>query len=190
MSDDNKMDFKITAKLDGISNSEKLQDYISSAYYMENPNFLMNLGITKEGQKNKLNLIFDKNGTYTFDSLEILAVDMKKYESKIDRLKTNVMQEIEYGNNYISGTVNSSENGILQISTSYSDGWKAYVDEKQVEVFKVNVAFIGINIEEGSHKVEFEYETPYLKIGIALSCLGLIGYINILLIDRKRKNTV
>ena len=186
ISDNNNTGFKIKAKLDGISNNEEVQDYISSAYYMDNPDFLMNLGITKEDQDNHLKISFNKKGRYTFDELEILAVDMNKYENKINKLKTSVMENIEYGNNYISGTVNISNKGILQITTSYSDGWKAYVDGKEQKVIKVNEAFIGTVIEEGNHIVEFRYETPYLKLGIIFSVLGLLGYIFIILKSKNR----
>ena len=152
---------------------------------MENPNFLMNLGITKENQGNKLKLTFNKKGTYTFDDLKILAVDMKKYQSKINNLKTNVMENIKYGNNYISGTVNLTKNGILQITTSYSDGWKVYIDGKEKEVIRVNKAFIGTIIEAGEHVVEFKYETPYLKSGVVFSILGFILYIVLVMVENK-----
>lgn len=188
-SDTNKTDFKITAKINGITNSEDVKDFISSAYYMNNPDFLMNLGITTENQDNSLKLTFNKKGTYTFDSLQILAVSMEKYEEKIDKLNTNAMQNITYGDNYISGTINSNNNGILQITTSYSDGWKAYVDGKETEVLKVNEAFIGINIEAGEHTVEFKYETPYLKLGIVFSILGILAYVSIIIIEKKEKIT-
>lgn len=188
-SGNNKSDFKITAQIDGISESEKVNDFISSAYYMCNPDFLMNLGITSKNQENILKLKFNKKGTYTFENLKVLAVSMEKYEEKINKLNKNTLQNIEYGNNYIKGTVNSEKDGILQITTSYSDGWKAYVDGKKVDVFKVNKAFIGINVEEGMHKVEFKYETPYLKLGIVFSVLGIILYICIILIE-KRKNSI
>lgn len=180
-------DFEITAQIDGITNSEKVNDFISSAYYMNNPDFLMNLGITNKNQDNRLKLTFNKKGSYTFDSLEILAVSMKKYDEKINKLNSNVMQNISYGDNYISGTINSNNDGILQITTSYSDGWKAYVDGKETKVLKVNEAFIGINVEAGEHIVEFKYETPYLKLGAILSVIGILGFASIVIVDRKRK---
>lgn len=186
ISEDDRTDFKITAKIDGIKNSEEVKNKISSAYYMENPNFLMNLGITKKSQSNKLKLTFSKKGIYTFDNLEILAVSMDEYEKKINKLKTNAMGNIEYGNDYIKGTVSTDSRGILQITTSYSDGWKAYVDGKEQEVIKVNEAFIGTIIEEGEHEIEFKYETPYLTLGIVFSILGLVSFI-IILITEKRK---
>lgn len=186
ISDNNNTSFKIKAKLDGIFNSEEVQDYISSAYYMDNPDFLMNLGITKEDQDNHLQITFSKKGRYTFDDLEILVVDMNKYENKIDKLKTSVMEYIEYGNDYILGTVDVSDKGILQITTSYSDGWKVYIDGEEQEVIKVNEAFIGTVIEEGNHIVEFRYETPYLKLGIIFSIVGIFGYIFIILKSKNR----
>lgn len=182
----NRTDFKISAEIDGISNSENVRNRTSSAYYMNNPNFLMNLGITKENQSNKLRLTFSSKGTYIFDSFEILAVEMNKYEEKVNKLKANVLQEIEYGNDYISGTVDTGKNGILQITTSYSDGWKAYVDGKEVEVLKVNEAFIGINVEAGEHNIRFEYETPYLKLGIVFSVIGFLVFLYLVIISKKK----
>jgi len=190
VSEDNKTDFKVTAKIDGIKNSEKLQNQISSAYYMDNPNFLMNLGITREGQSKSLKITFDRKGTYTFDELEILAVDMNKYKNKINKLKENTLDNIKYGNNYISGTVNTDTNGILQITTSYSDGWKVFIDGKQQEIIKVNEAFIGTKVEAGYHIIEFKYETPYLKLGIIFSIVGLITYSSLRIIDRRNKKYI
>lgn len=190
ISDSNKTDFKITAKIDGISDSEKVNDFVSSAYYMHNPNFLINLGVTNKNQDNILKLEFSKKGTYTFDNLKILAVSMENYEEKMNKLSDNVLENIEYGYNYIKGTINSENNGILQITTSYSKGWKAYVDNKEVEVFKVNKAFIGINVGDGEHIVEFKYETPYLKHGIIATILGFIGFISIIIIDKKRRDNI
>ena len=185
ISDENRTDFKITAKIDGIKNSEDVKNKISSAYYMENPNFLINLGVTKKEQSNKLKITFNKKGTYIFDSFEILAVDMLKYEKKIEKL--NVLKDVEYGNDYITGKTDTKDKGILQIATSYSDGWKAYVDDKEVEVLKVNKAFIGIKLDSGIHNVRFEYETPYLKLGIIFSLIGVSLYIYLILLNKKHR---
>lgn len=184
-SSNEKTDFKITAKIDGITNTENVEDFISSPYYMNNPNFLMNLGITSKNQDNNLKLIFNKKGSYTFENLEIFAVSMEKYEEKIRNLSANVLQNIGYGDNYISGKINIGSNGILQIATSYSDGWKAYIDGRETDVLKVNEAFIGINVEEGEHIVEFKYQTPFLKLGAIFSIIGILAFVVIIFIDRK-----
>ena len=117
----------------------------------------MNLGNTNNIHSNKLTLRFDKKGTYTFDRLEVLAVSMKPYEQKVKDLTK--MEHIQAKINAISGEVETKKAGILQIATSYSDGWKAYVDNKPVELLKVNQAFIGCRVEAGKHTVEFKYTT-------------------------------
>ena len=178
-------DFKVTANLDGISNNESVQDYINSAYYMENPDFLMNLGISKDNKKSELTITFNNKGTYTFDSLDVLAVPMDLYENKVNKLKTNEMTNVKYRDNFISGTIKAKNNGILQITTSYSDGWKAFVDGKETDIFKVNEAFLGIAVEEGEHNIEFKYTTPYLKVGTIFSIIGVLAYLSIIIIDKK-----
>ena len=182
-SNKNNTDFQITASLDGIKSNEKVLDCIESAYYMHNPNFLINLGITREGQSNELKIKFNNTGIYSFDKLQILAVPMEQYTNKVSNLKE--MTNIEYGNNFVSGETESNKNGILQISTSYSDGWKAYVDDKEVELLKVNEAFIGCEVEAGKHKIRFKYETPYLKLGIFISIIGLLAYIVVIIIEKR-----
>ena len=73
----------------------------------------------------------------------------------------------------------------MQITTSYSDGWKAFVDGKETDIFKVNEAFLGIAVEEGEHNIEFKYTTPYLKVGTIFSIIGVLAYLSIIIIDKK-----
>lgn len=184
-----KTKFKISASFNGIKGSEQVEDCVSSAYYVENPNFLINLGvIKKEIEDSKLQITFDSKGTYSFDSMQILAIPMDYYEEKVEELKKNEMTDVVYGNNFISGCVNSDANGILQITTSYSDGWKVFLDGEEAGIVKVNQGFIGTLVEAGEHEVRFEYRTPYLNLGIAFSIIGFISFIFILNFEKWRKN--
>lgn len=176
-SKNNKSNFKITTYFNGIKNSEDVQDRIASAYYKENPDFLINLGIVRENTKNELKITFNNIGTYTFDSLEILSVSMDSYEKEIEEIKNNEMTNVIYKDNFIGGHISSDTNGILQLATSYSDGWKAYIDGKETPIVKVNEGFVGVFIEEGEHEVEFHYETPYIKLGVILSTIGSAYFI-------------
>lgn len=180
--------YEIKAKFNGVSNKEETLDKNKSAYYKENSEILMNLGISKDFGSNGVKITFCDKGIYSWDSLEILAVPMKKYKSDIKVLRNNCLSNIEYGNDYISGNINAKENGILQITTSYSDGWSAYVDGKKVKLLKVNEAFIGCFVEKGNHSIIFKYETPYLRIGIVLSIVGLILYLVVIIFEKTNIN--
>lgn len=184
---DGKEEFKVTTNFNGVKGKEELLNYNTSAYYMENRDFLINLGIAQKDSNNKLKITFNNKGTYSWDNMEILAVSMEKYEKKIQELKQNEMTNVQYGNNYIEGNVDIKTNGILQISTSYSEGWKVFVDGKQSKIIKVNEGFIGTLIETGEHKVRFEYETPYLKMGAILSLIGFIIFKICIYLEKKSK---
>lgn len=172
-----KEDFKITTTFNGVKGSEELLDFVGSAYYMDNKNFLINLGVVSEESNGKLKITFNNKGDYTWDSMEIIAVSMKDYENKINKLKQNAMYNIKYGDNFIEGVVNSKTDGILQISTSFSDGWKVWIDGEESDIIRVNEGLIGTIVDAGEHKIRFEYETPYLKLGIVLSLVGVILFI-------------
>lgn len=182
----NRTDFKISTSFNGMKDSEQVQDYASSAYYIKNPNFLINLGTTTGKDSDELKITFNNKGTYTFDSLEILAVPMESYAEKIDKLRENEMTNIAYGNDFLSGTLKTNTNGILQMTTSYSDGWKAYIDGKETKIIKVNDGFVGIPVEAGNHKIEFRYTTPYINLGIILSAIGLVGFISIFILKKRK----
>lgn len=181
-----KTNFKITTSFNGIQNNENIEDCLTSAYYVENPNFLMNMGVIRGKTSDELIVTFDNKGVYSFDNLQILAVPMKSYEENVTTLKKNEMKNIVYGNDFISGDVRNDKNGILQITTSYSDGWKVFVDEEERKVIKVNKGFIGTFVEEGEHRIRFEYRTPYIEIGVVCSIIGVIAFLGIL-ISEKRK---
>lgn len=182
-----KTNFKITTSFQGRKDSEKVEDCLSSAYYVKNPNFLMNLGVIRKNIDNKLKITFSHKGTYTFDKLEVLEVPMESYENKAQSLKKNEMKNVTYGNDFISGSIDNKKDGILQITTSYSDGWKAFVDGKEAEVIKVNEGFIGTFVEAGKHEVRFEYKTPYITISLILSSIGIISLGIIYLFEKKKQ---
>lgn len=180
--------FMMTAYFNQIISCERVAEKISP-YYEPNSDFLINLGISKSTENNMVAFNLNNVGTYTFDSIEILAVPMDKYENQIQNLRNNEMKNIVYGNNFIKGKVNIDKNSILQITTSYSNGWKAYIDGKEQDTIKVNEGFIGTIIEKGEHEIEFRYTTPYLDIGIICTSIGTLSLIVIIIVNHTKRKT-
>ncbi len=180
----------ITAKYNGITKKQAIRDKVTSPYYIDNPNILFYLGY-RENHSGNISVIFStKKGTYSYDNIKIIAVPVDNYNDDIKNLKKYEFNLTSFDNEKFSGTIKNDEDGILQVSTSYSDGWKAYVDGNKVKVINVNTGFIGIPLNKGDHNIEFIYETPYLNLGAKLSCIGLILIILVFIIDivRHRKH--
>lgn len=183
-------DYKITVDINSNAISEKTNDPNFSPYYFENNNLLINLGYF-EKFSGVINITFNTSGTYTFDKLEVVAINFDDYVNDINNLKRANFKLNEYRNNYLSGTINALESGILQFATNYSDGWKVLVDGKERETFVSNNYFLGINIDEGFHKIEMIYETPNLKLGFICSTIGILSFISLsyyeIIINKREK---
>ena len=76
----------------------------------------------------------------------------------------------------------------------YPNGWKAYIDEKETPIVKVDYAFRGLNIPAGNHTIRFTFAPPSYNLGNTLSLIaGIISLISLLicafLLFRQTKKT-
>lgn len=180
-------EYKITVSIDEFEKKEYQEDP-TDAYYFSNDNILINLGSKNSGKK-EIKVKFSKKGTYYFDSVNIVAVDMKSYAEQVIELNKNKFNVFSYDNDVIYGTINNEKDGILQLSLPYSRGWSVYVDGKKQEVLNVNKYFIGTYIESGKHEVKFLYKSPYMRIGIVCSFFGIGLLISVFIHENKIKNS-
>lgn len=174
----------ITASFNDKKVTKTIENKITSAYYQSAPEILLPLGYY-EKTSGKINLKFSAKGTYKVEKIEVITVPMDSYEATIANLQKNELKNVSVSSREIKGTVNIEENGILQIATSYTTGWKAYVDSVPTDTIRVNTAFIGIPVEAGEHQIYLEYEVPYLKLGIVCSFAGILSFIVLIIIEWK-----
>lgn len=57
----------------------------------------------------------------------------------------------------------------------YPAGWKAYVDEEPVHIYKVNYLLRGVFLQPGSHQVVFRFQPRAFRIGLALTMFTFVG---------------
>jgi len=60
----------------------------------------------------------------------------------------------------------------LFLADEYAPGWEAHVDGVKTEIFAADVDARGIVLPIGRHRITFDFHTPYLKWGMALSLVG------------------
>lgn len=87
---------------------------------------------------------------------------------------TTISFEMPTNSSHVKGHVDAQSAGWLFAAIPFEDGWKAYVDGVETEILRANFGFSAIEVNEGKHEIVFKYQTPYLKEGMLISCLGIV----------------
>ncbi len=69
--------------------------------------------------------------------------------------------------------------GVLLLADSYYPGWQARVDGKTVPLFPADLAFMGIFLEPGTHRVVFSFRDPdrTARILLLAAALGVLAFL-------------
>lgn len=70
--------------------------------------------------------------------------------------------------------VRSDRGGYLVLTDAYYPGWRAFVDGVEVPVLRANELFRAVHLEPGTHRVEFVFDPPSVRLGAAVS-LGTLA---------------
>jgi hypothetical protein len=79
--------------------------------------------------------------------------------------------------------VDATRGGLLFVSEVYHPNWHAYVDGREVPVLRTDVAFRGVSVPAGTHRLRFVYRSPTFRLASWLSgatlllVLGLLGWL-------------
>ncbi len=163
-----------------------------NSFYEGDHSITANIGYSKKGYE-KISISFSDKGVYSFDSIRVIAQPMENFEGKTDKLKENVLEDVEIGANLITGNITLEETKLLCLSVPYSEGWTAYVDGEEQEILRANIMYSALELTEGEHTVELRYNTPGFKTGIIISFVGWIvffaamWYYNIYAKKRKKR---
>jgi uncharacterized membrane protein YfhO len=155
------------------------------SYYSGRHDFTINLDYSEEGL-NKVTVTFPKPGVYSFDSIDIVCQPMSDYKVEIDKLKENVLENIEIGTDIVTGTISLNEAKLLCMTIPYSKGWSAYVDGEKTELLQANVMYMALPLEAGEHTIKLVYKSPLLKLGICISILAFLLFVCFVIFSEKQ----
>lgn len=161
------------------------------------------------GIKNKLTCkewkYANKNTTFDYllsseENIDELEIEFSKGRFEIDNIRTYTLNydDIKYKDNFdelnitkikgdtLKGTIDVSNDGYFAMTVPYDNGFKAYIDGKEVKVEKVNTSFIGFPIEKGQHSIRIVYTAPYQRAGLIMSLFGVLCLILIVIFDNRK----
>jgi hypothetical protein len=108
---------------------------------------------------------------------------------------TATIQLVKNDNDLVNYQSNSTTDQFAVFSEVYYDkGWKAYIDEKEATIVRVNYVLRGLSVPAGSHKIRFEFK-PASYYTSDKAAIGASALVWILLIGslaqalRKNKKT-
>lgn len=123
------------------------------------------------------------NGTQIYMYQEPLD---SSYNEAFDNLTKEHFTNVIFDNDYISADITINDhNKYIFTSIPYDAGWSVKVNGEEIPYEKVQLGFIGFNIDPGTYHIEFTYEAPLLKEGIFISISSLVI---ILIINKLKKN--
>ena len=161
--------------------------------YPDMKDFSVNLGSGKKAGKHiviklKGNGAAEKSGI-SYDDLIIYRIPLSTYRKNAEVLVDNSMKVTQFNNDYIRGTITADGQKLLYLSILDNYGWDAYVDGRKVKTRdRMDIAFMGIDLEQGEHTIELRYHTRGFISGAVLSFAGLLCAIFICFLHRKMYN--
>lgn len=166
---------------DAIYRSLKIyiNDQLYKAKYpLPTSNGSLYLGTFEEEDVNiKVEFLYSTELSY----IDVAVMDKSKFLDFVSKEKVD--SEVSFEKNKVLVDVSSKENGLFFIPVVYGEGYTAKVDGKEQEVIAVYGNFLGVELTEGKHKVEFSYVSPGLKTASVISVSSLL--LIILLFSKK-----
>lgn len=150
-------------------------------------NFVINLNYHKKSM-GKLRITFPETGEYSYDDIKITSISYDDYPETIGKLKEHVLEDIEVGNNSVTGSISVDKPEMLFLSIPFEKGWTAYVNGEETELLQANTMYMALPLEAGESKIELRYRTPGLTTGLKLTFIGIVFLLLIFIYQKTWKS--
>lgn len=115
-------------------------------------------------------------------STAVIGQDFAQYAIGHNNDSTATVRLTSYAPNRLEYEAQNAEKATLVFSEIYYPyGWKAYVDDKETDIFRVNYLLRAINVEPGSHHIRMEFVPDSVRRGNILSMIFVVLMYGIIL---------
>ncbi len=136
--------------------------------------WLVNMGYSDEAQSS-ITLTFNQAGIYRFDTLGVVCQPMASLDDHVSELETTPVENLRFGTNEITCSVDAAKEEVLFLSVPFSSGWSATVDGQPAELKRANTGFMALELQPGQHEVKLTFMTPGLEAGALATGAGVIA---------------
>ena len=178
---------KKTALLDILNVKYVLQEIEGNVNAVENPN---NLGIAWFVEK----IVFEENpdsiymNLLKFDLRQTAIIENKKsdiisYSNDKRKFQIDILKNKPHEKIY---SIGSNKPGFVVFSEMFYPGWKAEINNKEVELYKVNFILRGLFVPNGNNKIKFYFEPSSIKYGSLVQIVSIIVLVAMIFYSSKK----
>ncbi len=109
-----------------------------------------------------------------------------KNEKVIDNSTANITR---YEFNSLTIGANMENDGFVVLSDTYYPGWKAFIDNKETDIYQADYLLRAVYVNKGSHNIVFKYEPVSFSVGLLLSIttvISIFGYFGLSYFRKKQ----
>ena len=114
-------------------------------------------------------------------------MDSSIIETSTNNFSKLNIEETNVDKSYIKGTISLVNDGYLATNIPYDEGFIVRIDGEVTNYNNVNNGYIGVNLKQGIHEVEFIYISPFKDLSALMSLLGLVNLLLISYLESQRK---
>ncbi|MBQ6509158.1 MAG: YfhO family protein [Flexilinea sp.] len=100
--------------------------------------------------------------------------DLSALETQVSILREDRSDLQKINSSHLKGTFSASSDKLLFLTIPYSSGWTIRIDGEKLPVYKAADIFMAVNVSEGDHTVELDYQPAGLVCGLCISLLAVI----------------
>ncbi|MGX8832890.1 YfhO family protein [Amedibacillus sp. YH-ame6] len=158
--------------------------FSQNAYILKSE--FMNIKVEDRAKVAIAALVIDDDNKNTIKGLSKYTYDNSVNNVSFMGDKEN-LENFEITNDGFRGTISLSDVKSLFFSIPYDNGWSAYVDGKEVEIFK-SIGMMALKLNEGNHNIKFTYSTPGMFTGIVVSLASCLLFAFYIILNKKLHN--
>ena len=158
----------------------------TSYNYYENENYyIAEAGNFKKGDKIYVSLKLLKDDLYMYDQY-FYFLDQNAFENAITKLKSQQLDIVSYTDTYINAKIKAENNQVMFTSIPFEEGWKVFVDGKNVKPQKLLDTFLGVPLTQGEHEIIIKFRPTYLFVAAIITIIGLALLVLVIIFEHRK----
>lgn len=126
--------------------------------------------------------------TFSRGSYELTGADSWLAEGIVENETVTPLSFAEtQGNEVLSGSIQTEQDGYFVTSLPIQNGYRAFVDGQEVAIETVNCAFVGFPLSAGEHEIVIVFTPPGRTAGMVVSIAGLAALLFLIFWEQRRR---